>query len=173
MKLEDLDSVIFRDYIFKYLASQDVFNLGLCSRKLKWYVVNESYHPLSTSLQCLKTTLKHYYKVGCEYDNISRFRSIEKCTNTGCSCQNYRQRNDIVIMDPGLCLSCEKNLFRGCFVEKDLLWCTQLGDPMDTPRFTPCMYHCTLMTEMFKLENCNNCKQIGTFCNSCNDMLDK
>ena len=173
--LENLPGIIFRDYILKYLKPEDAFNLGLCSRTLNAHVINESFHPLSTALQCLKTTLKYFHNVDSAYDNIAAFHCIEKCGDLACSCGKYRQRKNIVIMDPCLCPSCDEHLFKGVY-SKNMIPSNELTLPtrlIETTYFTPCIYHCTLMQEMLELYLCNACLIIGTLCDSCNDMLDK
>lgn len=159
----------------RYLNPEDVFNLGLCSTALNTRVINESFHPLTTALQCLKTTLRYYHKIETAYDNIISFRAIEKCGDLTCSCRKYRQRKNIVIIDPGLCPSCNEHLFKGMYTKSmitinDVDLSTSLAE---TTYFTPCIYHCTLMQELFDLNLCDECLKIDTLCKLCSDMTDK
>ena len=173
---ENLPNIIFRDYIFKFLSHKDVFNLGMCSKTLKRHVIHETSHPLTTSLQCLKTMSKYYHKIDSIFDDIEAFHCFKKCGNPVCSYRSYLQRKNFVIMDPSWCPSCDEYLLTGYYATD------YFGTPspanMGTPvkhsiALTPCIYHCTLMLEMFDLNMCNDCLEIGTLCKSCNDMLDK
>ena len=60
--LENIPSLVFRDHIFKFLTPNDIFNLGQCSKSMKLMVVSEVTHPMSTELQCIKTTVRFYEK---------------------------------------------------------------------------------------------------------------
>ena len=112
-----------------------------------------------------KTTHKHYYKIPTVYDDIDRIRNIDKCGKDSCKCSQFRQRKDWVIMDPALCESCDEYLYKcyGKYTNYDY----------DTGTLEPCIYHCTLMTEIFDLKLCNDCYTNNSFCSFCNDMLDK
>ena len=79
VSLEHLPDLIFHDYIFKYLRPTDIFNLGQCSKTLKDKVLLNAVHPVSTSLQCIKTVHKYFYKKSTVYDDIDRFKGIDKC----------------------------------------------------------------------------------------------
>ena len=65
--------------ILKFLCARDIFELGQCSRRLNRIVVDETNHPLTTELQSIKTLFKHYFKKTTVYDEIERFRFIDKC----------------------------------------------------------------------------------------------
>ena len=74
-------------------------------------VVTYTNHPVSTALQCIKTKYKHYHKISTIYDDIDRFRKIDKCGKENCGCYKFRQRRDWVIIDPACCPSCNENIF--------------------------------------------------------------
>ena len=162
--LETLPDLIFDCYILKYLSPTDIFNLGRCSQQLKAVVIKCVNHPVSTQLQCIKTTYKHYYKVPTIYDNIDRFSKIDKCGKTECECFNFRQRKDWIIMDPAFCPSCDDYLYN--YHDKYMKYY------YDTATIKPCSYHCTLMTEIFDLKLCNDCFKNKNFCSFCSNMLD-
>ncbi len=163
ISLEDLPSLVFRDYIFEYLSPMDIFNLGQCSKSLKNLVLSEVIHPVSTELQCIKTKYKHLYKLSTVYDDIDRFRLIDKCCKDTCECNKFRQRKDWVIMDPACCPSCDEYFYN------DTFYCA------DSFKYSiePCIYHCTLMTEILELKLCNDCYIKKDYCLSCKDVLEK
>ena len=106
ISLEDLPSLVFRDYIFEYLSPMDIFNLGQCSKSFKNLVLSEVIHPVSTVLQCIKTIHKHHYNARTEYDDIDKFKGIGKCGRYFCDCKKFHQRENWVIIDPRSCPSC-------------------------------------------------------------------
>ena len=72
--IERLPEEIFREFIFKYISSEDVFNLGETSKKMKAIVLNNLTHPLGTELQYLKTKKKYFEGISSSYDDIYTFR---------------------------------------------------------------------------------------------------
>ena len=155
--------------ILKFLSARDIFELGQCSRRLNRIVVDETNHPLTTELQSIKTLFKHYFKKTTVYDEIERFRFIDKCEKDECRCQNYRQRKTWVIKDPAACESCETNLLRGVYSE-EYMYFNQTAIPGFV---TPCVYHCTLMEEIFNLNLCNDCYKMQKLCKECETMIDR
>ena len=109
--LEYLPGDIFTQYIFKYLSPWEIFELGRCSKTLRNIVIENALHPLSTSLQCIKTTYNHYHKTSTVYDIIDRFKCIDKCGERNCECNKFRLRKDWIIMDPAFCPSCDNYLY--------------------------------------------------------------
>jgi len=165
--LDVLPSVVFKN-IFEFLSASDIFHLGRCSTRMSEIVLENSSHPLSTELQCMKTLYKHYYKETTPYDKIERFRYIDKCEKYDCRCRNYRQRKSWVILDPAACESCETNMFRGVYSEDHMY----IDQKLITGFLTPCIHHCTLMQEIFDLNLCNDCYKLQTLCKECETMID-
>lgn len=144
LSLEHLPGDIFTQYIFKYLSPGDIFKLGRCSKTLRNIVIENAFHPLSTSLQCIKTTYNHYYKKSTVYDVINRFKCIDKCGTKSCKCNNFRQFKDWIILDPSLCGTCKEYLYNVWY------YCTDSF-------LEPCNRHCTLLRELLELNLCKDC----------------
>ena len=73
-----------------------------------------------------------------------------------------------MIKDPAACESCERNMFRGVYSEEHMY-----VDQKPIMGFvTPCLYHCTLMEEIFNLKLCNDCYKMQKLCQECETMID-
>ena len=166
--LDLLPSLVIKN-IFKFLSARDIFDFGRCSKRMNRIVLDQTSHPLTTELQCIKTLYKHYFKETSVYDEIERFQFMDKCEKSECRCQNYRQRKTWVIKDPAACDSCETNLFKGVYSEEHMYI-----DQTPIPGFlTPCVFHCTLMEEIFDLNLCNDCYKMQKLCQECESMIDR
>ena len=98
-KIETIPEEIFR-VIFTHLPAEDIFNLDETSKRMKFVVLNNVTHPLSTKLQYLKTKKKHFEKLPSPYDDISTFPYSNLCTKGVCACQLYYKRKTLVVVDP-------------------------------------------------------------------------
>ena len=95
--LETLPDLVFDCYILKYLSPMDIFNLGRCATKLKHVVVTYTNHHVSISLQCIKSTYKHYYKTSTTYGDIHRFSKIDISGKINCECNRFLDKYSIYL----------------------------------------------------------------------------
>ena len=110
MILNRLPVEVIYHHIFPYLNPIDIFSLGQCSKATRVIVIELAQHPLSTTLQAIKTTQNYLHNIRTAYDTVngeSLFSGWEKCSkDENCSCTRYRQRRTFTMMDPAYCKRC-------------------------------------------------------------------
>ena len=71
MFLNRLPLEVIYYHIFPYLNSTDIFNLGQCSKATRVIVIELAQHPLSTTLQAIKTTQNYLHNIRTAYDTVN------------------------------------------------------------------------------------------------------
>ena len=151
--IRDLPSEIFRNCIFKYLSTEDVFNLGETCTMMKYMVIENLSHPLATFLQYLRTRTGYFFKEVSVYDEVLEFNFSTLCTQRNCMGRQFHKQKHLVVTDPLNCIPC-----------------FSIASPVNM--IGKCLEHDILIQGMLSFTNCIDCVNADAYCLFCAIELD-